>query len=72
MSFDAWVVGFGISTLLRELQIVESAAAYLVLAAVAVVDAILLYRFFSKQRTLDETRSPVPPGLTSAGQDVRY
>jgi uncharacterized membrane protein YfcA len=72
MSFDAWVVGFGISTLLRELQIVESAAAYLVLAAVGVVDVILLYRFFSKQRTLDESRSPIPPGLTSAGQDVRY
>jgi uncharacterized protein len=72
MSFDAWVVGFGISTLLRELQIVESAAAYLVLAAVGVVDVILLYRFFSNQRALDESRSPVPPGLTSAGQDVRY
>jgi uncharacterized membrane protein YfcA len=72
MSFDAWVVGFGISTLLRELQIVESAAAYAVLAAVGVVDVILLYRFFSKQRALDESRSPVPPGLTSAGQDVRY
>jgi uncharacterized protein len=72
MSFDAWVVGFGISTLLRELQIVESAAAYLVLAAVGVVDVILLYRFFSKQRAVDESRSPVPPGLTSAGQDVRY
>jgi uncharacterized protein len=72
MSFDAWVVGFGISTLLRELQIVESAAAYLVLAAVGVVDVILLYRFFSNQRALDENRSPVPPGLTSAGQDVRY
>jgi uncharacterized membrane protein YfcA len=72
MSFDAWIVGFGISTLLRELRIVESAAAYLVLAAVGVVDVILLYRFFSKQRAQDETRSPVPPGLTSAGQDVRY
>ena len=72
MSFDAWVVGFGISTLLRELKIVESTAAYLVLAAVGVVDVILLYRFFSKQRAMDETRSPVPPGLTSAGQDVRY
>jgi uncharacterized protein len=72
MSFDAWVVGFGISTLLRELRIVESAAAYLVLAAVGVVDVILLYRFFSKQRAQDATRAPVPPGLTSAGQDVRY
>ena len=46
MSFDAWVVGFGISTLLRVLHIVEGPAAYAVLAAVAVIDAVLLYRFF--------------------------
>ena len=73
MSFDAWVVGFGISTLLRELHIVDSAAAYLVLAAVGVVDVVLLYRFFSKQRAVDGSRPAVQPGLTSAGpQDVRY
>src|SRR5580765_3390953 len=28
MSFDAWVVAFGLSTLLRELRLVESSAAY--------------------------------------------
>lgn len=47
MSFDAWIVAFGISALLRDLRIVDSAAAYLVLAAVALLDAWLLYRFFS-------------------------
>ena len=31
MSFDAWVVGFGLSTLLRALHIVEGPAAYLVM-----------------------------------------
>ena len=46
MSFDAWVVGFGISTLLRELKWVESDAAYLVLVAVIVIDAVMLYYFF--------------------------
>jgi hypothetical protein len=46
MSFDAWVVGFGISTLLRQLQIVQSPAAFAALGAVAVVDMWLLYRFF--------------------------
>ena len=50
MSFDAWLVGFGISTLLRSLHIVESAAAFLVLAIVVVIDAWLLYRFFSTPR----------------------
>jgi uncharacterized protein len=54
MSFDAWVVGFGISTLLRALHLVEGPEAYMVLAAVAAVDAVLLYRFFAIRR-----RAPV-------------
>jgi hypothetical protein len=47
MSFDAWVVGFGISTVLQSLGLVEGGAAYGILAAVIVVDGWLLYRFFS-------------------------
>jgi len=47
MSFDAWIVSFGTSTLLRELHLVESPGAFLVMAAVVLVDAWLLYRFFS-------------------------
>lgn len=50
MSFDAWIVAFGISTLLRELRIVVSGYAFLVLAGVAVLDAWMLYRFFRYQR----------------------
>jgi uncharacterized membrane protein YfcA len=50
MSFDAWVVGFGISTLLRVLHIVEGPAAFGVLAAVIVIDAVLIYRFFAVHR----------------------
>jgi uncharacterized membrane protein YfcA len=48
MSFDAWVVAFGISSLLRHLAIVPGLSAYLVLAGVVVLDAWLLYRFFSQ------------------------
>jgi uncharacterized protein len=47
MSFDAWIVGFGVSILLRELQLVPGVAAFAVLAAVGVIDVCLLYRFFS-------------------------
>jgi uncharacterized protein involved in response to NO len=47
MSFDAWIVAFGLSTLLKELHLVESNRAYLVLVAVGVLDTWLLYRFFS-------------------------
>ena len=32
MSFDAWVVAFGLSKLIRELRLVDGALAYLVLA----------------------------------------
>lgn len=47
MSFDAWIVAFGISTLFRFLHIIESRAAYLTMAVVGLIDAYLLYRFFS-------------------------
>jgi uncharacterized membrane protein YfcA len=53
MSFDAWVVGFGISTLLRDLRWVESYRAFLVLAAVIVIDGVILYRFFVDQARRD-------------------
>jgi uncharacterized protein len=46
MSFDAWVVGFGISTLLRQLHVIEAYPAFSVLAAVGLLDTWLLYRFF--------------------------
>jgi uncharacterized membrane protein YfcA len=49
MSFDAWIVAFGLSTLLKDLHLVESNRAYLVLVGVAILDTWLLYRFFSVQ-----------------------
>jgi uncharacterized protein len=49
MSFDAWIVAFGLSTLLKDLHLVESNRAYLVMVAVGALDMWLLYRFFSVQ-----------------------
>jgi uncharacterized protein len=49
MSFDAWVVSFGISTLLRELRLVPGQRAFAVMATVIVLDAVLLYRFFARR-----------------------
>lgn len=46
MSFDAWVVAFGLSKLIHDLKIVPSNAAYLFLLAVILLDGWLLYRFF--------------------------
>ena len=56
MSFDAWVVGYGISTLLQQLALVEGAAAFSVLTTVGLVDTWLLYRFFGYRRV--EARAP--------------
>jgi uncharacterized membrane protein YfcA len=53
MSFDAWIVSFGISTLLRDLHVIESYAAYGVMLVVVAIDAVLLYRFFSRPRMND-------------------
>jgi uncharacterized membrane protein YfcA len=57
MSFDAWVVGFGLSKLLRDMGVVETGAAYLLLVAVVVLDGWLLYRFFARRP--EESVSPV-------------
>jgi len=48
MSFDAWVVGFGLSRTFIELGILASPQAYSALAATFVVDGWLLFRYFSK------------------------
>jgi len=56
MSFDAWVVGFGLSTLLRGLHIVDGSPAFLVLAAVVLVDGWLRHRFFLESHS-DVSRS---------------
>src|SRR3954470_20600820 len=45
MSFDAWVVAFGLSKLLHDLHLVAGSAAYLVLLGVVLLDAWLLFRF---------------------------
>ena len=48
MSFDAWIGGFGLSTLVKgDLKLVEGNSAFLILFAVGLLDTLLLYRFFS-------------------------
>jgi uncharacterized protein len=49
MSFDAWVVGFGLSRSLMDVDLVGNPAGYLVLAGAAAVDCLLLYRFFRQR-----------------------
>ena len=47
MSFDAWVVGFGLSRVLIELNLMESPWAYSVMAVTILIDTYLLYVFFT-------------------------
>ena len=49
MSFDAWVVGFGLSRVLIELNLIKSPWAYSVMAVTILVDLCLLYVFFAKR-----------------------
>jgi uncharacterized protein len=51
MSFDAWVVGFGLSRVLIELSLMASPWAYGVMVATILVDAYLLFVFFTARRT---------------------
>jgi uncharacterized membrane protein YfcA len=47
MSFDAWVVGFGLSRVLIDLKLMESPWAYSVMAITILIDSYLLYIFFT-------------------------
>jgi len=52
MSFDVWIVGFGLSKVLIDLKLAHGAAAYSPMLAAILVDALLLYVFFSKHVSL--------------------
>lgn len=49
MSFDAWLVGFGLSRMAERLELLTQVWAYQLLTLTIVVDAILLRTFFRKQ-----------------------
>jgi uncharacterized membrane protein YfcA len=51
MSFDAWVVGFGFSRVLIDLNLMQGPWAYGVLVITVLIDSYLLYVFFAVQRT---------------------
>ena len=55
MSVDAWIVSFGLSNVLRDLHIINSGAAYSVMAVVIAIDGWLWYRFFG-QDNIEVTR----------------
>lgn len=56
MSFDVWIVGFGLSKVLIDLKLAQGAGAYSVMLAAVLIDACLLYVFFSKNVSLRRNR----------------
>ena len=51
MSFDAWIVGFGLSRVLIVLQLLRGPAAYSIWLSVIMIDAYLLYLFFAGRQS---------------------
>jgi uncharacterized protein len=69
MSFDAWIVGFGLSRVLIELNLVESPWAYGVLTATIFIDVCLLYTFFAARRaSAEQAQNVLAPGLTRGNE----
>lgn len=65
MSFDAWVVGFGLSRTILELGLLASPHAYIVLATTLVVDGWLLFRYFTQSgKTPASILAPSSPSTT--------
>jgi len=57
MSFDAVVVGFGLSRVLVDLNLASTFTTYSILSIVVLLNAVLLYRYF-QERAAAQSRAP--------------
>lgn len=64
MSFDAWIVGFGLSRTLIDLKLFEPPHAFAVWAAVILFDFYLLYQYFVVGRFRPKLGGPTLHGLS--------
>ena len=71
MSFDAWVVGFGLSRVLIELNLIESPWAYSVMVVTILIDIYLLYIFFTRKAASKRSQTPWAP-LTLSEQSAPH
>lgn len=60
MSFDVWVVGFGLSRVLMELKFLDSPMAYSVMVIAVLLDAYLLYVFFKRRQFMLQSEAAQP------------
>jgi hypothetical protein len=68
MSFDAWVVGFGLSRVLIDLNLMESPSAYSAMAVAISIDTYLLYVFFTVQKPASRRSQTLQAPLTPGGR----
>ena len=66
MSFDAWVVGFGLSRVLIDVKLMVSPWAYSTMVLAIVIDSYLLYVFFTTRRTAAMREEP--PATPAGGK----
>lgn len=72
MSFDAWVVGFGLSRVLIELSLLSSPWAYSVMVITILIDLYLLYTFFTARSATPLPQLPNSvPSLADDGQGLK-
>ena len=69
MSFDAWVVGFGLSRVLIDLKLMGSPWAYSVMLVAILLDTYLLYIFFTVQRPATRRSEARQAVLTPGSRD---
>lgn len=70
MSFDAWVVGFGLSRVLIDLKLMHSPWAYSIMLVAIMVDTYLLYIFFTVQRPAVRRAEARQAALTPSSRDA--
>lgn len=60
MSFDAWLVAFGLSRTIARLELAPVAWAYQIMTLTLVIDVILLRQFFGKRAARLRAQEPLP------------
>lgn len=72
MSFDAWIIGFGLARTLIELRLCGAAGAYGIWAAVILFDCYLLSRYFAIGRVRTHWQAGAHTQGPAAGRDVKH
>ena len=63
MSFDAYIVAFGLATLMKGLRLIDGNVAYLLMVPVGLLDTVMLYRFFTVTLPLARRIEALRPDL---------